>query len=123
MESFDKTSKHNEFTNGSILDTNTTKQHLECAVIEQVKDGSKATRVECVKDKETYKQGNIQVSMKNDMALVNLQCPGNQTLLLNVLQTLNDFEFEVCSVRSSTSNGIFSFLSQAKVFRIFSLSS
>lgn len=60
-------------------------------------------------------QINVSVSMENDVTLVKLHCPWRQTLLVDVLQALSEFGFEVSGVQSSTENGTLSAILQAKV--------
>lgn len=105
---------------GNSSDINTAREHLETFDLEQERDGDKAASPGCLETKENIAHGhtNIQVSMENDVALVKLHCPWRRTLLVDVLQTLNEFEFEVYAVRSSTWSGIFSAVLQAKVLQI-----
>ncbi|KAG0609193.1 hypothetical protein M758_8G165100 [Ceratodon purpureus] len=107
-----------ELSKGNATDISVTRKHLEAfEPSEQGRDGDQAASAGCIETNENIVHGdtNIRVSMENDAALVKLHCPWRQTLLVDVLQTLNEFEFEVSAVRSSTTNGIFSAIMQAKV--------
>ncbi|XP_024359281.1 transcription factor TT8 isoform X2 [Physcomitrium patens] len=97
--------------------TNTTREHLECAGVVHVIDEDKAATSECTITEESFKPGhvNVRVSMNNDVAIVKLHCPYRQTLLVDVLQSLNDLEFDVCGVRSSISDDILSTVLEAKL--------
>lgn len=99
--------------------TNTTREHLECAGVVHVIDEDKAATSECTITEESFKPGhvNVRVSMNNDVAIVKLHCPYRQTLLVDVLQSLNDLEFDVCGVRSSISDDILSTVLEAKVLQ------
>lgn len=115
-----------ELSKGNATDISVTRKHLEnFEPSEQGRDGDQAASAGCIETKENIVHGdtNIRVSMENDAALVKLHCPWRQTLLVDVLQTLNEFEFEVSAVRSSTTNGIFSAIMQAKVFRFYKCTS
>jgi len=89
---------------------------VECAELEQIRDVDKAGIAKFIEMKDFVQgQVNVCVSMENDAALVKLHCPWRQTLLVDVLQALSEFEFEVSAVQSSASNGILSAILQAKV--------
>ena len=104
----------------AATDMTTTREDLASFELEQGREGDEAVEM---KEVAHGRHGtNIRVSMETDnVALVKLHCPWRQTLLVDVLQTLNEFEFEVSAVRSSTSDGIFSALLQAKVGAVQSL--
>lgn len=101
-------------SNGNGMDT--TREPLECAELNQGREEDKAATAICM-DMKDFVQGhtNVCVSMENDAALIKLHCPWRQTLLVDVLQALSEFEFEVSAVQSSASNGILSAILQAKV--------
>ena len=111
--------RHSGVSKGNATDRVTTREHLESIFeLEQGRDGdNSASRGERIEIKEDIVDGptNIRVSMENDVAVVKLHCPWRQSLLVDVLLTLNEFQFEVSAVRSSTSNGILSAILQAKV--------
>lgn len=82
---------------------------MECERVEPVKSeqGREADVVQG--------QINISVSMENDVAVIKLHCPWRPTLLIDVLQAISEFEFEVSAVQSSATNGVLSALLKAKV--------
>jgi UTP:GlnB (protein PII) uridylyltransferase len=57
----------------------------------------------------------IQVSIIEQDALLELQCPQKEGLLIKIMQTLHDLRLEVISVNSSMEGGIFVAEFRAKV--------
>jgi hypothetical protein len=96
--------------NADAMDT--TISPVECADLEKRREGFK-TGVSM--EDFVHGQINVSVSMENDVTLIKLHCPWRQTLLVDVLQALNEFGFEVSGVQSSTENGTLSATLQAKV--------
>jgi hypothetical protein len=46
----------------------------------------------------------VQVSIEGDEAILNLKCPWRKNLLLDILQTLSNLQFDVFAVQASTGN-------------------
>lgn len=114
----DGSSRQCVVSNGNVMATTTTcaGEHFECAQLEQGRDQDRAGISECIAMKGFVPgQINVCVSMENDVALVKLHCPWRQTLLVDVLQVLSEFEFEVSAVRSSASDGSLSAILESKV--------
>ena len=57
----------------------------------------------------------VKVSIEGDVALLKLHSPWRKTLLLDILQTLNDLQFEVFVAQASTVSGSLSTSLKAKV--------
>eukprot|EP01018_Ginkgo_biloba_P034038 Gb_21415 [translate_table: standard] len=72
-------------------------------------EGSQIKMVKVCKSEE------VQVSIFEDEALIQVQCPWRSHLLLQVLQTLTTFHLETYSVQSSTVDDIFVAALKAKV--------
>lgn len=61
----------------------------------------------------------VQVSIIESDALVELQCPHREGILLDVMVVLRDHRVEVTAVQSSLTNGIFVAELRAKVYDLF----
>lgn len=59
----------------------------------------------------------VNVSIEGDVALLKLRSPWRKTLLLDILQTLNDLQFEVFVAQASTESGSLTTSLKAKVYR------
>lgn len=97
--------------NADAMDTTTTSP-LECADLGKRREEFKTG---IAMGDFVHGQINVSVSMENEVTLVKLHCPWRQTLLVDVLQALSEFGFEVSGVQSSTENGTLSAVLQAKV--------
>jgi hypothetical protein len=57
----------------------------------------------------------VQVSIEGDEAILNLKCPWRKNLLLDILQTLSNLQFDVFAVQASTGNDHLAASLKAKV--------
>ncbi|ONK76768.1 uncharacterized protein A4U43_C03F31930 [Asparagus officinalis] len=57
----------------------------------------------------------VQVSIIDNNALIELQCPYRERLLMHIMQTLDQLKLEITSIKSSSVNGMLSAQLQAKV--------
>lgn len=81
----------------------------------RIVEGNGATRAKAIEVVETEAFTSVQVSIIESDALLEIECPHREGLLLDVMQMLRGLRIEVTGVHSSLNNGVFVAELRAKV--------